>query len=278
MNKRNLLIAGAVLLAVVGVGAFLFYQYFQSLITFKPLTIGYATVQTLMPEGATCAGGSRENTGVAKEIIDLDKDLIYVAGGTNPMPDDMWANYRFGLPILKNSTRNLLFDGSCFFRSPSAPATCEGAACFLIADIVGYTWLELNSITGQSCFPDATGCSADVVKAGSVSVTTIAKCHRIIYNGPSVYELSDGKGNLYVMHATATGKPDLNPQLPAGWTVTERRITEPLELLPFGGDNACYYNIVRDNLVQSYHQYRYAGAQYPPTSPETGMAPIMPVF
>jgi hypothetical protein len=38
---------------------------------------------------------------------------------------------------------------------------------------------------------------------------------------------------------------------------------EPLELLPFGGGDACYYNIVRDNRVQSYHQYRYAKEWYP---------------
>lgn len=263
MNRRNLLIAGGALLAAVAVGGLLFWNYFQSLIALKPLTISYATIETQMPDGAACAGGNNESTRVAKEILNLESDYIYVAGGANPMPDDTWVNYRFGLPLLKNSTRNLLFNGSCFFRSPDAAPDCVGDACFSIEEIVGYTWLNLTQIAGQSCFPDASGCQADVVNPGYVSINTIAKCHRIVYDGPVIYELADDKGNRFVMHATATGTPDLSATLPAGWTLTERSIEEPLVLLPFGGGDDCYYNVVRDNLVQSYHQYQYADDTYP---------------
>ncbi len=263
MKRSTLLTIVGVLVVVLVVGGLLFWNYFQSLIAPKPLTISYATTQTQMPEGALCAGGSDESTGVAKEILNLETDYIYVGGGSNAMPDEVWANYRFNLPILKNSTRNLLFDGSCFFRSPDAAPDCQGEACFSIEEIVGYTWLNLTQIAGQSCFPDASGCSADVVNPGYVSVNTIAKCHAITFEGPVIYELSDGQGNLYVMHATATGTPDLNATLPAGWTLSERTLDAPLELLPFGGGDACYYNVVRDNLVQSYHQYAYAGETYP---------------
>ncbi len=263
MKRRNLLIIGGTVLAVLVIGAVVIYSYIQSLIAFKPLEISYATVQTMMPEGANCAGGSGESTGVAKEIINLESDFIYVAGGENPMPDDVWAGYSFRLPLLQNSTRSLLFDGSCFFRSPDAAADCEGDACFTIEEIVGYTWLKLNTLEGQSCYPDANGCTSDVVNSNYASITTIGKCHRITYDGPVIYELSDDKGNRYVMHATANGIPDLNPDLPDGWTLTERTITEPLVLLPFGGGDDCYYNIVRDNLVQSYHQFAYASERYP---------------
>ncbi len=263
--RKNLLIAVGVIVAVVAVGAVLFFSYIGSLTAPKPLEISYATVQTSMPAGAGCAGGSDESSGVAKEILNLDSDYIYVAGGSNPMPDDVWADFSFRLPILKNSTRNLLFDGSCFFRSPDVPATCTGDDCFIIEDISGYSWLRLTAVVGQSCYPDASGCSGDVVNSGYVSVNTIAKCHRIVYDGPVIYELSDGQGNAYVMHATATGTPDLTgPQLPDGWTLRAVQLDEPLELLPFGGGDNCYYNVVRDNLVQSYHQYRYSAAQYPP--------------
>jgi hypothetical protein len=102
-----------------------------------------------------------------------------------------------------------------------------------------------------------------VVNPGYVSINTIDKCQRMQYDGPSIYELSDGQGNLYVMHAADDGTPDLSPTLPEGWTLTERTLEEPLVLLPFGGGNSCYFNIIRDNLVQSYHQYAYAGEQYP---------------
>lgn len=263
MKKRTLWIIGGAALAVMLLAGALVLSYIRGLMAFKPLEISYATAQTTMPTGALCAGGSDESTGVAKEILNLETDFIYVAGGDNPMPDDVWASATFRLPILKNSTRNLLFDGSCFFRSPDAPPNCEGAACFRIEEIDGYTWLNLTHIAGQSCYPDSSGCSADVVNAGYVSISTIAKCHHIVYEGPVIYELADGNGNYYVMHATATGTPDLNPALPAGWTLTERTLTEPLALLPFGGGDDCYYNVVRDNLLQSYHQFQYAGERYP---------------
>jgi hypothetical protein len=266
MNRRNLLIIGGTLLAVIVITALLVFSYIRGLMAPKPLEISYATVQTSMPAGAVCAGGSSESTGVAKEILNLETDVIYVAGGENAMPDDVWASYSFRLPLLKNSTRNLMFDGSCFFRSPGVEATCEGDACFTIDEVVGYSWLALTTIEGQSCFPDASGCSGDVVNPGFVSVNTIAKCHQIVYDGPTIYELSDGQGNLYVMHATDDGVPDLDPALPPGWTLTERTIDEPLVLLPFGGGDSCYYNVLRDNLVQSYHQYAFAEATYPPAA------------
>ncbi|MCC6616317.1 MAG: hypothetical protein IT320_22785 [Anaerolineae bacterium] len=265
MRRKTLLIIGGAIVVIVAAGALLFYSYVRSLMAPKPLEITYATMQTQMPQGAACAGGRDESTAIAKEILNLETDNIYVAGGANPIPDDVWASYGFRLPLLKNSTRNLLFDGSCFFRSPDAPPDCSGDACFSIDEIEGYTWLKLTTIAGNSCFPDASGCSGDVVNPGYVSINTIAKCHRMVFDGPVIYELSDGLGNLYVMHATATGTPDVTgPVLPQGWALTERTISEPLVLLPFGGGNQCYYNIVRDNLVQSYHQYVYAGDQYPP--------------
>lgn len=263
MTRRNILIVLGAILVVVAVGAVLFFTYLNNLMAPKPLTISYATVQTAMPEGAPCAG-SGEGPTIAKEILNLETDDIFVAAGNNAMPDDVWATYGFRLPILKNSTRNLLFRQSCFFRSPDAPATCTGDSCFTYQDLVGYSWMKLTTIAGQSCFPDPSGCSGDVVKSGYLSINTIAKCQWLVFEGPTIYELSDGKGNKYVMHATGDGQPKTaEPQLPAGWTLTERTITEPLMLLPFGGGNDCYYNIVRDNIVQSYHQYEYAGDRYP---------------
>ena len=123
--------------------------------------------------------------------------------------------------------------------------------------------MSLLILLGQDCYPDAAGCSAGGVNAGYVTFTTIDKCQLLVFNGPVIYELRDGTGNFYVMHATATGTPDLTPTLPDGWTLSERTIEETLELLPFGGGDACYYNTVRDNLDQGYHQVAYAGDTYP---------------
>lgn len=251
------------LVGVVALVGVLVYSRLQALTAPKPLTLSYATVATTRPEGSPCAGAGGDEPTIAKEIFNLDSDDIYVAGGDNPMPDAVWSEYRFLLPFLKNSTRNLMFDSSCFFRSPDAPADCTGEACFTVETLFDYTWLKLTTVVGQSCFPDAAGCRGDGVDAGYVSINTIAKCHEITYSGDTVYVLSDGAGNRYVMHATATGVPDLSPSLPAGWSLEAVEIDEPLTIYPSGGGDSCYYNVVRDALVQSYHQIAYAGQTYP---------------
>jgi len=265
MTRKNILIGLGILVAAVAIGALAFFNYVNQLMAFPTLKRSYATIQSTMPDDPTCAGGSEEGPKIAKEIINLETDVIYVGGGANAMPDDVWANYSFRLPIFKNSTRNLLFGESCFYRSPGAPANCEGdEECFIEEELVGYSWVRLTILEGQSCFPDPSGCSGDQVAAGYVSISTIAKCQRLVFAGPVIYEITDDKGNKYVMHATGDGIPKTTePQLPAGWSLAERTIDEPLVLLPFGGGDECHFNIARDNLVQSYHQYVYVDPEYP---------------
>jgi hypothetical protein len=45
--------------------------------------------------------------------------------------------------------------------------------------------------------------------------------------------------------------------------LTQTSISEPLTIQP-RGEGHCYYNILRDNLVQSYHQYVFADKMFPP--------------
>lgn len=78
----------------------------------------------------------------------------------------------------------------------------------------------------------------------------------------SIYQLTDNKGNYYVMHATETGKPDTTVNLPIGWSLKKVILNEPLIISPFGGGNECYYNIVGDHLGQGYHQYIFADKFY----------------
>jgi hypothetical protein len=80
----------------------------------------------------------------------------------------------------------------------------------------------------------------------------------------SIFQLSDNKGNFYVMHATETEKPDTSVILPLGWSIKQVFLKEPLIISPFGGGNECYYNIVGDHLGQGYHQYIFADSVYPP--------------
>jgi hypothetical protein len=222
----------------------------------------FETTLSARPAGSACIG--REGATVAKELINVRTFEIVLGGGANPMPDDEWADFRPRLPWLKNSTRFLLFDDSCFFRSPGGPPDCSGADCTIFREEFGHTWLLLTTMANITCYPDPSGCTNDTVAPGYLSFNTIDKCQQLTFNGPTIYELSDPVGNRFVMHATGTGTPELAAvQLPAGWQLTEVSLSEPLVIEPVGGGSACYYNIVRDNLVQSYHQYVYAAAQWP---------------
>ena len=97
---------------------------------------------------------------------------------------------------------------------------------------------------------------------GYLVVKIIKKCQMLRFEN-KIYQLTDNKGNYYVMHATETGKPNLDVILPKGWTIKKVALQEPLVILPFGKGEDCYFNIVGDHLGQGYHQYKYANAYYP---------------
>ena len=99
-------------------------------------------------------------------------------------------------------------------------------------------------------------------ESGHLTIKTIKKCQFINF-GNEIYQMTDNNGNNYVMHATETGKPNLNVTLPDGWTVKKVLLKEPLILSPFGSSDECYYNVVGDHLGQGYHQYFYASETYP---------------
>ena len=48
-------------------------------------------------------------------------------------------------------------------------------------------------------------------------------------------------------------------QLPTGLQLQAKTISAPLVIEAAGGGAVCYHNILRDNLLQSYHQYVFAG-------------------
>lgn len=112
---------------------------------------------------------------------------------------------------------------------------------------------------------DFVGGETDMLKPekGHLVIKTIQKCQTVMFTD-SAYQLTDNKGNYYVMHATETGKPDTNANLPSGWSLKKMILNEPLIISPFGGGNECYYNIVGDHLGQGYHQYIFKSNSYPP--------------
>lgn len=260
MQNRSFLLV--LLLGVVVIGAGILF-YIQQTLRFAPLPTYDTTVISGKPAAASCInkGGKAP---LAIELIDLGKDVVYLAGGDNPITEAEWDATTVRFPQMKNSKRYLLFDDNCLYRSPDKPAACTGKACSTFVELYDHSWFLLNGLAGQGCYPDADGCNRDVVNPGYVSITTIDKCQELIWNGPTINELVDDRGNRYVMHATDDGQPDLDGVvLPAGWQLRQVAISEPLTIQPRGAGH-CYYNIVRDANLQSYHQYHFADATFPP--------------
>jgi hypothetical protein len=258
MKNRSVWLLFSVMPVIVVVSAALYWNYLQSLVSFKPLDVSYSTLQSTFPANAVCAATS------ANAIINLQTDVGYTVGGANPMPDDVWADYRFGLPVLQQPPATPLYDDACLYRSPDIAASCIGESCFAYEDISAYSWLRVSRIIGQTCFPNADGCATDTVDEGYISLDTLSLCQRVTYSTELV-ELRDGQGNGYVMRATPNrdGIADLGVALPEGWSLAVRTLDAPFTLLPFGGADLCYYNIAQDHLGQSYYQVEYAGERYP---------------
>jgi hypothetical protein len=233
-----------------------------SIPTTQEAGVSYATVGSPWPEDGGCVNARREVTGIAKEVLLGSRRTVVVAGGPRPIGDDEWPGFSPGLGNRKNSDRHLLFSRSCFHRSPGRPASCEGEACAEFVELGGYTWLALSKVEAGDCLPDPGRCRGTEPQPGGLFVAVTSKCHELVFEGEAIF-LRGPRGERAVMHATADGTPRLDAPLPAGWSLAREPLPEPLVVHPFGGGDACFYNIVRDAFAQAYHQLDYAGPTYP---------------
>lgn len=201
-----------------------------------------------------------EEIGMAKEMINIKEKTVVLSGGNNPIPMKEWEKFEARPPWKKNMDRNLLFTKTKLLRSPNVKSDCEGEACFKERKVQGYSWVELAAPLAIDFIPKET----DTMKPekGHLTVKVIKKCQVTVFED-EIYELSDDKGNKYVMHATETGVPNLDVELPLGFSIRKVKISKPLVVVPFGDKEDCYLNIVGDHLGQGYHQYKYADPYYP---------------
>lgn len=223
--------------------------------------VSYSTQTVQWDAEVECMEGG--GSGEAMEILNTDTFIVALAAGDNPLPRSEWDAFDPGRGWNKNSTRVLQFTDSCFARSPYAASDCEGDSCLDIVDVQGYTWVELSQILSIDCLPSGDACNPQKLGKGELAFIVTRKCHRITFDG-EVIILSGPGGERAVMHAAADGSPpttDVN--LPEGWSLKRETLTEPLVIHPFGGDGECYYNVIRDELTQSYHQFSYAKSTYP---------------
>lgn len=232
-----------------------YHQRFSSLLCLALLTIGARAlafdshcVQVKDPTG---------DLSIAKEVIDTSTGIVYIAGAGQPIPDAAWPDYSPPAGMLKNTTRHLLFDDACYARSFSAPADCEGEACLSVRMIDGFSWVALARAAGRLCLPDPRGCTRVHGKPGNLRATQLVKCHLMEFRD-EIYELSDPTGNRFVMHATGAPLPTTDVPLPPGWSLSKKRLRQPLVIEP-RTSTGCEYTLVRDALDQSYHQYTFDG-------------------
>lgn len=225
--------------------------------------ISYATEVVRWPAELECLNSATPPP-VAKEVLDQGTFTVVIAGGDHAISDAEWPSYMPSWGHSKNSDRHLLFGQSCFWRSPRTPASCVGDDCRSIVEFDQHSWVELSKIHAVDCVPSTDDCSPQSVKPGQLAVIVTEKCHELVFVG-DVVELAGPGGERAIMHATADGVVDLDVALPAGWSLTQRTLTEPLVLHPYGGGDGerCFYNIIRDHQAQSYHQVAYPRATYP---------------
>ena len=223
--------------------------------------VSYETVSDSWPEDMECI--NEEDPEIAKEIVVGSTLMVALAGGDNPIPDGEWEDFSPGWGNSKNSTRNLQFGESCFARSPRADEDCEGDDCATIVEVKDYTWIELAQILAVDCLPSGETCNPERLKSGELAFVVTRKCHRITFDGEQLF-LYGPAGEEAVLHASAgTEEPSSDVELPDGWSIERKTLDQPLTIHPFGEGGECYYNVIRDELQQSYHQIVYAGDTYP---------------
>lgn len=223
--------------------------------TAKEVKLHFSTEKSKLPNTLNW-----RKIGFAKELINQKEMVVVISGGKNPIPLDKWDEFKPSYPYRKNIDRHLLFQKTAFYRSPNTDVYCIDTDCIKQREYKNYTWVEL----AKPICVDYVGGITDILKPekGHLVIKTIQKCQTVMFTD-SIFQLTDNKGNYYVMHATETGKPDTTAVLPLGWTLKKEFIKEPLIISPFGGGNECYYNILGDNLGQGYHQYIFSDLFYP---------------
>ena len=250
-------IVGVALLAVFG----MFVSCMSiSLPTARETGLSFSTEAMEIPENIEWG-----TPGKANEMLNVGTLEVLVAQGENAISEEEWENFTPALPWAKNIERHLLFSGSLFLGSPAAflegiDPDAVSEANYRFTEVQGYSWLELAQPVAIDFIP--AGEEMNILKPdpGHLVVKTILK-PQIIRFSEEIYQLADNRGNFYVMHATETGSPQLNVQLPEGWSLRKIISDEPLIISP---SKSGYYNVLGDHLGQGYHQYIFADSLYPP--------------
>lgn len=226
------------------------------------------------------------DVGHAFEIINLSGlrsdikalSVVYVADGSNPMPEEAWDDYSPPAGFIKNTTRQLQFQQGAFIASPGLPdgqknhiTTSDAYTWFSMSNVISFMWPydadDYTTASGGKAGSIAAGAFVVTPPAGVVKYTVNYKGQNMKFraseNGALInrYYVTDEFGNRFIMHASnfdtaeATEEAFAAAVLPTGWTKTTSTLSEDLILQPAHGANNTYeYNLIRDSADNTYHQ------------------------
>lgn len=247
--KKKISLGSFVIIMFIGIGLYLFMP------TLDFPTSVEAGIRYRTTPAYTISGNEKwENISFAKELINIKEKIVVLSYGENPIPMDEWNELESSFIWKKNMNRNLLFKETVFLGSPNSEM-----GEIAMREYQGYTWAELAQPIAIDYIPN----DKDQQPEEGPLVVKVIKKKQLINFGKEIYQLTDNKGNYYVMHATKDGVVNLAVKLPEGWTLQKIKLDEPLITVPFGEDEDAYYNILGDYLGQGYHQYKYTSEYYP---------------
>ncbi|CAB9513448.1 unknown protein [Seminavis robusta] len=205
--------------------------------------------------GLECLLTSSADGGDAIEIVDESTDILHVAFG-NSITEEEFATYPQEVGNWsKNSPRDAQFDG-CILKSPLTPIDCSGMEeCLAVKEVPEFNnslWMETTQFACRGWYPSGKVDDIDLQPP------------------PEGQILTDEWGNEYILHATVQeGKDGIADSLegqvlPEGWSIREVTLTSPFSIWPdISDDGTCYYQILRDNLDNSYHGIGCGGDMRP---------------
>jgi hypothetical protein len=201
--------------------------------------------------------------------------LVYLAGGTNPIDAEEWADYVPPPGYSKNTTRNLQFNSSTIISSPDS----TGETYITTSD--GYNWLYLASTVSSmwpfkpADYPDADYTSGYEAAAlvttppdGVIKWTVNTKNQEQTWDARSSdghpierYFIRDPWGDVFIMNASGVSDPAdvqhnfLSAVLPRAWTKSIGYLKHNLTTLPaYNADGTPNYNMFRDSADDSFLQ------------------------
>lgn len=211
----------------------------------------------------------------AYEIVNVISGDIYIQGGSDPMTAEEFESYPQKLPegpFIKNSgIRYLQFQGSCQWRSPTAPVNCTDD-CVETLDYLNATWVlfSLKGCQGSYPVPGLVNTTDVTPPPGNITLIMTEQCKAEAFEpgvAPWNYMITDEWGNTYVMHAAGSNLTTPEEyeewmsglELPPGWTVETLELGETWYLLPLLYGDSCLYPLLRDNLNNGWQQIGYNG-------------------